>query len=224
MKKMKFLSLFLSIFTLLLLSACGNDNRQAYIDQLETLDRTDLSALNNWLDENDETMYELFEFVNIRVDLEGNELDFMSQVLGLDIDYFESWSFEVEDDVLTFTYIWDYERANYVPEVVDPLAADHSVLVAWISGDIMPFIEDINVEEPRLFWASLAGFISGTRTTLEDLNISVYLETQINNVLNFLEDISSLVLQNVDDPDLDLTEVRDIILESLTDMLEIFEY
>jgi len=220
MKQLKFSGLLLSILTIFLLIGCGGgDNRDYYIEQLEALDRTDLRQLNGWLDDNEESLDELFEFVDIRVDLEGNELDFMEQVLGLDIDYFDSWSFEVEDDTITFTYVWDYVRAN---EVTDPLAADNEILASWIGEDVIPFIEDIDVEAPLMFWSSIAGFTSGTRNTLEDLNISVYFEAQIDLVLTYLEETNSFVLENADADQLDLEEARDIIIETLNAMRNIF--
>ena len=106
-------------------------------------------------------MDDQFKFVHIRVDLEGNELDFTSQVLGLGIDYFDSWSFEVAYDVITFIYIWDYESSTTVPEEVDdPLADDNEMLATWIGEVILQF-EEIDVENHLMFIATTGGFTAG---------------------------------------------------------------
>lgn len=109
--QMKILRILL-IFTILLLVGCSGNNRNYYLERLEELNPTNLTQLNSWIDENEVRLFELFEFVNIRVDLDGNQLDFIGQVLGLDNDYFVSWSFDVVGNTITFTYIWDYARAN----------------------------------------------------------------------------------------------------------------
>jgi len=204
----------------LLLQAC--DNREYYIEQLEELDRNDLVALNRWLDDNEESMEDLFELVDLRVDLAGNELDLASQVLGLDLDYFERWSFDLVDDTITFLYIWDYEGATAVPEeIINPLAADNERLANWIS-DAIPIFEEIDVDEPLMFITTIGGFITGTRSTLEGISASDYVTTQIKNVISFLEEANALVAQSFDDEELDLVEVRDIIIATLTEMKNLF--
>ena len=225
MKKVKLSGIFLSILAIFLLVGCNGDDGAYYIEQLEELDRTDLAALNNWLDDNEESMEELFEIVDIRVDFEGNELDLVSQVLGLDIYYFDRWSFEVDDDTITFTYRWDYESATAEPEpeeIIDPLAADNAILAAWIGEDLIPLFEDIDVEGVLMFTATTGGILSGVRSTLEDSNASEYLRTQIELVLSFIEEIQTLVVQNIDNDELDLVEVRDIVLETLAEMRDLF--
>ena len=220
MKRVKFLSIVLSIVIVLLLQAC--DNREYYIEQLEELDRNDLVALNRWLDDNEESMEDLFELVDLRVDLAGNELDLASQVLGLDLDYFERWSFDLVDDTITFLYIWDYEGATAVPEeIINPLAADNERLANWIS-DAIPIFEEIDVDEPLMFITTIGGFITGTRSTLEGISASDYVTTQIKNVISFLEEANALVAQSFDDEELDLVEVRDIIIATLTEMKNLF--
>ena len=229
MKKIKFLSIILSIHTIFLLSGCGDDNREYYIEQLEELDRGDLTALNSWLDDNEESMGDLFEFVNVRVDLEGNELDFVSQVLGLDSDYFDSWFFEVlNDDTIIFTYIWDYERATAVleeeeipEEFTDSLTSDNEWLANWISEDVIPQFEEIDVENPLGFTATTGGFISGIRSTLNNLNASDYLISQVDHIVSFIEEVQSLVVQNADNEILDLVEIRDVIIETLNEMRDL---
>ena len=240
MKKIKFLSIILSILTIFLLAGCNSDEKESYIEQLEELDRSDLASLNSWLDDNEDNMEELFEIVHIRVDFEGNELDFISQVLGLDIYYFDSWSFEVDDDTITFTYRWDYESATVVPEpeevepeedepeevvpgeVVDPFAADNEILASWIGDDLIPLFEDIDVEGVLMFTATTGGIIHGVRSTMEDSNASEYLSTQVEIVISFIEEIQTLVVENFDNDDLDLVEVRDIVIETLTEMRSLF--
>ena len=225
MKRVKFISIVLSI--LIILSGCGNDDRGYYIEQLEELDKDDLSALNRWLDDNEESMMDLFEFVNVRVDLEGNELDLISQVLGLDSYYFDSWSFEIDDDTIIFTYIWDYESATAILEEESPedvaslLAADNEWLANWIGEDVIPQFEEIDVENPLGFTATTSGFISGIRSTLNDLYASEYLISQVDHIVSFIEEVQDLVIQNVDNETLDLTEVRDIIIETLNEMRDL---
>jgi len=232
MKKFKFSSMILPILAIFLLLSC--DTLEYYagennIDQLEELDRTDLVALNNWLYDNEEDMGDLFNFVHIRVDLVGNELDYMSQVIGLDFYYFDSWSFHIGDDTITFTYRWDYERAMATPveeedpvEIGDILAADNERLANWISEDVIPQFEDINVEDPDMFIETTGEFIAGIESTLYDLNASNYVTSQIEHIVAFIEDVQNVVLENSDEEELDLEEVRDIILDSLIEMKNLF--
>ena len=228
MKKVKFLSIVLAILTIFLFSGCNSDDREYYIEQLEDLDREDLVALNSWLDDNEENLGALFEFVNVRVDRNGNELDFVTQVLPLDNDYFDSWSFEINNNTITFTYIWDYERATAVPEekeipeeVGRQLTIDNEWLANWIGEDVIPQFEEINVENPLSFTATTGGFISGIRSTLNDLNASEYLVVQIDHIVSFIEDVQSLVVENVDNETLDLVEIRDTIIETLNEMRDL---
>ena len=230
MSKIKNIILFVP--TIFLLIGCGSDAREYYLEQIEELDRGDLQALNEWLDDNEESMDELFDIVNIRVDLEGNELE-SSQSLGLDSYYFDSWSFAHDDDTLTFTYTWDYEAATAVEEaleeeeisgdadvaneILDAMAADNEMLAGWVDEIIVQF-EDINVEDPLFFTTTIGGFLSGSRSAIEDLNVSVYALAQIDNVLSFIDDVQGLVIQNLDDDDLDLEEARDIMIETLEGM------
>ena len=110
MKKI-LLGLF-AVTTIFILTACGGDNREAYIEQLEALDRTDLSALNHWLDENSESIDELFTVREGFTDVDGDSLN-ASDVEELPDEFFVSWDVEVESDGqrLRFTYTWD--RAAY---------------------------------------------------------------------------------------------------------------
>ena len=234
MKKAKFFSIILSILTIFLLLGCGSDDREYYIEHLEELDRSDLAGLNRWLDDNEESMNELFEFVDIRVDLEGNELDFMSQVLGLDSEYFDSWSFEVDDDTITFIYIWDYESATAAleeeileEEVLDEdtsplaaIAADNEWLVNWVESTI-PIFEEINIESHLLFIATTAGFTTSTRSAMEDLNASSYKLEQMDHVVTFIEGIEGFVIADIETEEYDLAVVRDIVLDGLTDLIEL---
>ena len=227
MKKVKFLSVVLAIFTIILLFGCGSDLREYYIEQLEELDRGDLVALNRWLDDNEESMDDLFEFAHIRVDFEGNELDFASQVLGLEIDYFDRWSFAVVDDVITFTYRWDYESATaaleeeIIEDIADSLASDNEWLASWISEDVIVQFEEIDVEDPLMFIATTGGFITGVRSTLDDLTASDYLIMQIDHVVSFIEEVQIVVIQNIDNETLELAEIRDLIIGTLNEMSDL---
>ena len=222
MKKIKFLSIILSILTIISLSGCNNDDRQYYIRQLEELDRNDLIVLNRWLDDNEESVGDLFEFVDIRIDLRVNELDFAFLDIGLEIDYFDSWLFELDEDAIIFTYIWDYESVTAVPEeFIDPLAADNERLVNWLDEDVIPQLEEINVEDPLIFAAATVGFISGVRSTMDDLNASDYLLSQVEYIISFKEDMQNIVILNYDSEELDLIEVRDLIIRTLNEMRDL---
>ena len=222
MKKIKLLSVIISILTILSLSGCNNDARQHYIGQLEELDRNDLIALDRWLDDNEESIGDLFEFVDIRIDLRVNELDFAFQNIGLETDYFDSWLFELDEDTIIFTYIWDYESSNAASEeFVDPLAADNERLVNWLDEDVIPQFEEIDVEDPLIFAAATGGFISGVRSTMGDLNASDYLLSQVEYIISFKEEVQNIVVLNYDSEDLDLIEVRDLIIRILNEIKDL---
>ncbi|MCL2559276.1 MAG: hypothetical protein FWE07_02205 [Turicibacter sp.] len=99
-------------------------------------------------------------------------------------------------------------------EDVDPLAAEHEILANWIT-DTLPQFEEINTESALLFTATTGGFITGTRSALQDVNASVYVVAQIENVVDFVEEVQGFVVQNIDSDDLDLEEARDVIIEGL---------
>ena len=125
MKKMKFLGIVLSMLAVVILWGCGGDNREAYIEELEGLSRTDLAALEDWLDENDESLNDLFTIRHDYVDVEGESLN-ASQVSELDIELFDRWDFEAEEDGdrLTFIYTWDYAafmREYYAQLIIEQL-------------------------------------------------------------------------------------------------------
>lgn len=103
----------------------------------------------------------------------------------------------------------------------DPLATDNEVLVNWI-GDLIAQIEGINVEDGLMFTATTGGIISGTRSTMAEVNASAYLDAQIENVISFIEEVQTFVVQNFDNDELDLVEARDIMIETLITMREIF--
>lgn len=226
MKNIKILTAFLwTVVTMVLLVGCGGaDERQEFLDGLKEIDQTEIVALDAWIDENYQQMYDLFEVVDVHVDLAGNVLDFETQVASLTLKYYDSWSFDVADDVLTFTHRWDYEQAmlDLEEEHANSVTTDDDILYNWLTGDVIPFVEDITLENPLHFFASLAGFVSGTRNMLEDLNTSAYLDSQIELVLTFFDDTNSLVLEHQDDDTLDLAEIQSIMLTTLEGMRDIF--
>lgn len=112
MKKFNCLIPFLLIFAVFILVGCNNDNRASYINQLEDLERTNLEYLNDWLADNSETLDDLFEVVEIHLDQYGTELDYVEQVGQLENEDLLSWDFEVEEDEITFVYVWTYTAVD----------------------------------------------------------------------------------------------------------------
>ena len=98
------------LFSVIVLTACTNNNSDssgdtgngnAFIQQLEELSQSDLVALNSWIDDNNEGLSDAFDDVeHILVDVDGNEVD-------SELEYFQNWSFEIDEDRLVFTYTWD---------------------------------------------------------------------------------------------------------------------
>jgi len=215
MKKFKFLSLLIPVFTLALLTGCGSDERTPYINSLEELDQTSLTTLIEWLDENDESIEELFEVEMINVDLDGEELDW-EQVLNFREEFFESWSFDVDGEDLVFSFTWDYEAAT-----ANPFATQRAGLVDWFDA-VIEIMEDIDVDNPMMFIASLGGFLNGTNNALNDGSISGYARVPVENTVSSLQEVHDFVLQNLSASDLDLVDVRDTTIEFLTDMQAIF--
>lgn len=101
---------FMAMFAVLILTACtgrrgsdsgGDSNRVALFDQLEELSRTDIDALNVWISDNNEFLSdEFYDTEHILFDADGNEIDSY-------LEYFQSWSYEIDENRLIFTHIWD---------------------------------------------------------------------------------------------------------------------
>lgn len=108
-----------------------------------------------------------------------------------------------------------------ISEEMIAFEADNARLADWI-GDVILQFEEIDVERPLMFIATTGGFITGIRSTLPELNASDYVKSQVEIVTEFIENVQDIVVENLDNEDLDLVEVRDIILETLVSMQEIF--
>jgi len=115
----------------------------------------------------------------------------------------------------------DEDEDETVEEVEDLFAADNEMLANWLD-ELISQIEEVDVESPLMFIATIGGIVSGTRSVLEGSNASAYAEAQIENILEFLEGVNGLVVQNIDDESLDLSEMRDNTVEALNDMRERF--
>ena len=215
MKRFKFLNLLVPIFVVALLAGCDSDERAPYIEALENANQTTLSSLEDWFIENEERIDELFEIDEIHVDLDGTELQW-SQVSGFADEFFEAWSFEVDGEYLTFTFTWDYEAAT-----ANPFAAENLIIVEWFDV-VIEMMEDIDVENSMLFLATLGGFISGTTNALDDPSITAYFRIPIEGTLDFLQEVHDIILQEFDDPTLDLAEIRDIVIDTLQGMRAIY--
>jgi len=215
MKKFKFMSVVASILAVVLLAGCGSDERAPYIEALEEADQTSIAGLGTWLGEHRERIDELFEIDEVHVDLEGDELEW-EQVRNFDDEFLDHWSFEADGEDITITFVWDVEAAT-----ANPFATERAALVEWFDV-VIEMMEEIDVERPLMFLATLGGFLTGTNSALEDGTISGYVRVPIENTISSIQEVHDLVLQDFDEPDLDLVEIRDITIGFLTDMQEIF--
>ena len=104
---------FMVLFSIIILTACtsigtnnsadSNDTTSsaAVIEQLEELSQSDLAALNSWIEDNNESLSDMFDAVkHILVNVDGDEIE-------SELEYFQSWSFQTDEDRLVFTYTWD---------------------------------------------------------------------------------------------------------------------
>jgi len=110
---------------------------------------------------------------------------------------------------------------SVVEVMADPLEADNEKLSDW-THDLIAQFEKINITNTLSFTNTLDGIISESRSVLKNLKASTYLTGQIDNILILLENVKNLVVEGVEDETLDLEEVRDISIESLTMMGETF--
>ena len=118
----------------------------------------------------------------------------------------------------------EYEETDdEAEEQVDDLFGDDNEMLANWLGDLIEQIEEINVEDPLMFVTMLGGMVSGTRSALEGSTVSFYVSGQVENVLEFLEGVSGIVVEHFDDESLDLAEMRDNMVDALSEMRERFE-
>ena len=146
----KLLSLALvTLFAVIALTACGGPSREDYIEELEALDRTDLATLESWLAENDENITELFNVIHHDyVDIEGQTLNYDSQVADLDMDFFVSWDVFIGEN-LFFTQVWDYAAsvvAGYIEQVEALDNTDLEALNNWLSENSRNLNELFDIE------------------------------------------------------------------------------